>query len=285
MFWIAWEQAMTPQNIASGWRNTGIFPWNPDQVLGQFNIEEEVRPSSSQSSTSVLGPDDWKNLRGRLITLIRDHDNSDIHTLDREVRAFTWDVHEIRTTNLLLEGTVRGYQEVVKNEQKKRSRGVPLMAQLALNEDGRACFFSPEKVRQARDLLQEKEDAKARDEALKAEDKVQKQLAKEEKDRLAEEKRINRALAKERREELEAAKRAQIVANKEVRAEAKKVKEAKKVMDKSRKARQGVFTIPEEPFVEVIREEEEWNQKSASSHPQRQRRPPKWLDNTIITIE
>jgi hypothetical protein len=141
-----------------------------------------------------------------LITLIRDHDNSDIHTLDQEVWAFTWDVHEIRTTNLLLEGTVRGYQEVVKNKQKKRSRGVPLMAQLALNEDGRVCFFSPEKVRQARDLLQEKEDAKARNEALKAEDKVQKQLAKEEKDRLAEEKKINRALAKERREELEAAK-------------------------------------------------------------------------------
>jgi hypothetical protein len=113
-----------------------------------------------------------------ILTLIRDHDNSDIHTLDQELRAFAWDVHEIRTTNLLLEGNVRGYQEVVKNEQKKRNRGVPLMAQLALNEDRRVYFFSPEKVCQARDLLQEKEDAKARDEVSKAEDKVQKQLAK-----------------------------------------------------------------------------------------------------------
>jgi hypothetical protein len=56
-------------------------------------------------------------------------------------------------------------------------------------------------------------------------------------------------------------------------------------MDKSGKARQVIFTIPEEPFVEVTCEEEEWNQKSASSHPQHQRQPPKWLDNTIITIE
>jgi hypothetical protein len=132
--------------------------------------------------------------------MIVDHIDGKVENLDREVRACAWDVQEVATTYILLERDNQGLREIVGNEKKKRKRGVPLVQQLAANEDGRAVFHSPNKVRQAQELLQEKEDAKNRDEASKAENKLQRQLDHEEKDRITEENKTKRALAKSERE-------------------------------------------------------------------------------------
>ncbi|OCK80079.1 hypothetical protein K432DRAFT_298426, partial [Lepidopterella palustris CBS 459.81] len=51
-------------------------------------------------------------------------------------------------------------------------------------KNSRAIIWSPNKVRQARELLQKKEDAKARDAISKLKEKVQKQLVKEKKERI-----------------------------------------------------------------------------------------------------
>ncbi|KAF2802143.1 uncharacterized protein BDZ99DRAFT_336842, partial [Mytilinidion resinicola] len=97
-----------------------------------------------------------------------------------------------------------------KIEQNKRKRQKNLFQILASNEGGRAIIYSPSKVRQARELHQEKEDAKARDISSKAEDKVQKRLAKEEKERIAELNRTRKATTKKEKDDAAALKKRQL---------------------------------------------------------------------------
>ena len=170
-FWVAWEKAITPKNIASGWKKTGIHPWDPNAVLEQFNAkkeEDEERPSSSNSTGSILTAGDWKKIETRLKQVVEDVVRS---KTDRRVRALTRDIHELVATNILLQSRIQGYREAFKIEQRKRKRQKSLFQILALNEGGRAIVYSPNKVREARELHQEKEDTKEADIARKAKDK------------------------------------------------------------------------------------------------------------------
>jgi hypothetical protein len=51
-FVIAHQQAMTTRNITSGFKATGLVPFDPDQVLSQLGpvVETTPSPRSSQSS-------------------------------------------------------------------------------------------------------------------------------------------------------------------------------------------------------------------------------------------
>jgi len=74
-FWVAWEKAITLKNIASGWKKTGIHPWDPNAVLEQFNAkkeEDEERPSSSNSIGLILTAGDWKKIETRLKQVVED---------------------------------------------------------------------------------------------------------------------------------------------------------------------------------------------------------------------
>jgi hypothetical protein len=65
----------------------------------------------------------------------------------------------------------------------------------------------------------------------------------------------------------------------------KQLKEEKKQMQQRRKAKKVVFSIPEGPSIEAAREEEERIVKLSSGRLNRTRRPPRRLNNSIITIE
>jgi hypothetical protein len=78
-------------------------------------------------------------------------------------------------------------------------------------------------------LNQEKEDAKACDIALKAEEKVQRQLAKEEKERILVSNRI-RATKKKEKEDAEALKKREREEEKEARDVAKQLQKERKLM-------------------------------------------------------
>lgn len=53
IFYQAFDKAFTAENIRSGWRKTGIEPWDPGQVLNIFGKEAgEALDDSSASATS-----------------------------------------------------------------------------------------------------------------------------------------------------------------------------------------------------------------------------------------
>ncbi|KAF2802745.1 uncharacterized protein BDZ99DRAFT_199391 [Mytilinidion resinicola] len=188
-------------------------------------------------------------------------------------------------TNTLLQSQIRGYQEAFKIEQKKRKRQKNLFQILAEDNNGKAAVYSPNKVRQARELHQEKEDAKARDTASKAEEKIQKQLAKEEKERIAEFNRSAKAAKQREQKDAEDLKKREAQEAREARDAEKQLKDERKVIHQRQKARQVVFTIPEEPTGQQNHEVEEWVAKSASGRPQRIRNTPKRYDDSVIMIE
>ena len=76
------------------------------------------------------------------------------------------------TKNKLLQYCVDGLTKALYNEKKKYRQGKPLFTQLALAEEGKATFFSLNKIQQARKLQAKQEQAKLQEQALKAEEKL-----------------------------------------------------------------------------------------------------------------
>ncbi|KAF2801239.1 uncharacterized protein BDZ99DRAFT_528614 [Mytilinidion resinicola] len=81
---------MTPDNIASGWRKTGIIPWDPNIILNLFNtkqepvLEDAERPTSSRSDGAELGPGDWKSIKKRLRKMVINLIDLKVDNVERE---------------------------------------------------------------------------------------------------------------------------------------------------------------------------------------------------------
>ena len=58
LFWKAWGTAFTEENVFSGFKNTGLYPFDPEVVIKRFRVKEKERPSSSKSTGSALKADD-----------------------------------------------------------------------------------------------------------------------------------------------------------------------------------------------------------------------------------
>lgn len=70
LFWPAYIKAFTAANIASGWLNTGLYPFNPELVISQLtkhpngNKDEISRPVSNHSTgSSALSSISMRQLR------------------------------------------------------------------------------------------------------------------------------------------------------------------------------------------------------------------------------
>src|SRR5690606_30603923 len=54
LFWGAWNDALTEENIRSAFEATGIHPFNPNRVLENLpKRQDEARPSSPEMATST----------------------------------------------------------------------------------------------------------------------------------------------------------------------------------------------------------------------------------------
>ena len=116
LFWKAYNQAFQPANIHSGWKKTGLHPFAPEVVLDKFGVKKAFigeRPSSSESSSSILTAQDWRKIERMLKEVVAD-------TFDKRVRTLNDTIQNLATTNILLEARITGYQRALQNEQKKR---------------------------------------------------------------------------------------------------------------------------------------------------------------------
>jgi hypothetical protein len=190
LFWRAWGKAFTPKNIQSGWRATGLHPWDPEVVLARFSKDEDERPSSSESGRSVLAADDWRRIRGLLKEVV-------IDSHDKKVRKLNDTLMALSTENILLKLRCKGLEKAIMKKQKKGNRGKALMSELRAPENGGAIFYSPSKVQRARELQAEKEHAAELHRTMREEDKARRQAEKAEKTHLMDKKREEKRLNKE----------------------------------------------------------------------------------------
>lgn len=163
-FWEAYQRAFTSKNIASGWQKTGIWPLNPDLIIDQLRPppqSEKHRPESNGSLSSVISSLDWK----RITTMFKDL-ASDLQS--RQERQYTKLLHSIEhiTADAQLHKIEnRGWRQAFMSEKKKGKKGRPLFEELQAQNENKALFFSPTKIEEAKQLLQDRDQQKVNDKA------------------------------------------------------------------------------------------------------------------------
>jgi hypothetical protein len=92
LFWPAYIKAFTASNIESGWRKTGLFPWDPNIVLSKLkpnkdaSNQELMRPSSKQSSgSSALSSINLRAVRNLVLEVVDDVRSKKMRKLENTI--------------------------------------------------------------------------------------------------------------------------------------------------------------------------------------------------------
>ena len=149
LFNSAFHSAFTRRNILSGWRQTGLEPYNPSLVLNQLSTKPATstsRPTSQSSgSHSAISLSDWRKINQVVKDAIGD-------VLGYEGRKVLKVYHQLQAENALLKAQVAGLEEAVRVEKKQRKPKKGLFKELRGEEGNATIFFSPSKVIEARAL-------------------------------------------------------------------------------------------------------------------------------------
>ena len=92
---MAFKKAFTASNIKSGWKKTGLHPFQPSVVLDRFNTKLDDRPSLSELSHSILTADDWRKIQRLLKEVVTD-------TYNKQAQLLTNTVINLTTENKIL---------------------------------------------------------------------------------------------------------------------------------------------------------------------------------------
>ena len=95
LFWHAWNTLFTPKNIYSGFKVTGIYPFNPQLIITKFIKNIKDRPSSSSSRGSAIAVEDWKRIEKLLHNIV-----SNIY--NRKAQKLSNTMYTLSIENMLL---------------------------------------------------------------------------------------------------------------------------------------------------------------------------------------
>lgn len=208
VFWPAWQEAFSEKNITSGFRKTGIWPYNPDLILLKI-----TKPIPDKVINSSKGPQTPMTCRAgrRMQRQYRVAPNSTL--LSKVFRAN----ERLASQHSVDDHMVKGLAEALKNEKKKRQRGQRL--NLLGEDDSGPQFFSPGRVQRARDYQDQKEINEARRQQEIADKKAAAAIKKAQK----EADKIQRAFLTLQRRQATAEAKAQKALDRQARAKPKKV--------------------------------------------------------------
>ena len=138
LFWEAYIKAFALENIASGWRSTGLRPWNPEVVL-QYIKKPASRPSSSHTHSSI------ESINNIIQVYRLTRKAYSPRPMPEQVLLTDYMVH-IQAQNKILKYTNAGLKKALKEKrcQHFKPRKLPLLSSEALI--GQAQFISPAKV-------------------------------------------------------------------------------------------------------------------------------------------
>ena len=214
IFYQAFDKAFTAENIRSGWRKTGIEPWDPDQVLDIFGKEagealddSSASPTSESLRSSCL---DSPRATRRVRRIVDRSVAADSARKDRAIRLLGDAYLGASARAELAEEREQGLLQSIGSEKKKRKRGSAFTEQLRADDGLGALFFSPSKVARARELAAAQEFAKddeALDRLLRAQDRAQLKAHKELEAQQKREDQAIKAAARKTKKTLEKAQR------------------------------------------------------------------------------
>jgi hypothetical protein len=149
MFIAAWEASFKEATILKAFKATGISPLNPEVILKRFNQPAQTG-QSSDSDSSALSASDWRKIRQLVDRAVADRDQRKISKLNQTI-------HQLSIRSVLAEHENKRLKEALINEKKRRKRGKALPLQAGEEYHGGAVFWSPGKVKDARDRLHQQE--------------------------------------------------------------------------------------------------------------------------------
>jgi hypothetical protein len=141
LFYQAWEASFKETTILKAFEATGLLPFSPEVILKRFNTTSS---SSSDSKSSALSASNWRKTEGLLHQVVKDRG-------DKRAQKLSQAFHQISTQKALLEHEVKGLRKALVNERKRRKRGKALLLEEPEEYYGGAVFWSPRKVKEARD--------------------------------------------------------------------------------------------------------------------------------------
>lgn len=88
-------------------------------ILKRFKHKEIERPSSSESSTSILSASDWRKIKRLLRQTVED-------IYDKRSQQLSYTIHALAVREQLLEHENKCLRDALYNEKKRWQRGKPL---------------------------------------------------------------------------------------------------------------------------------------------------------------
>jgi hypothetical protein len=143
MFMAAWEASFKKAIILKAFEATGLSPLNPEVILNRFN-QPAQSGQLSDSDSSALSASDWRKIRQLVDRAVADRDQQKILKLNRTI-------HQLSIRSVLAEHEIKRLKEALINEKKRRKRGKALPLEAEEEYHGGAVFWSPRKVKEARD--------------------------------------------------------------------------------------------------------------------------------------
>jgi DDE superfamily endonuclease len=196
LFKLALQEAFTEKNILSAWRRTGLHPFNPAIVLDQ--LAQTPPPTENDSIQQPLSEQiEWRKMRR---VLQQDKQNPLNQVI---LQGF----ETLSAQNVLLKAEIDGLRSLVKLQKRRAVRSRNVFEKI-IDEDGnKAIFFSPKKIKRARELQQEKDDAIEQEQREKEERAQERVRVKERKAVELQQRREERERARLEREKLKAVKK------------------------------------------------------------------------------
>ena len=273
LFKPALIEAFTAKNIKSGWKKTGIHPFDASVVLNQLDRNQsQPEPSQSQQPQQPLplqAQPEWRKMRRELAGA------KNTNPLNQVIlQGF----ESLSTQHILLHAELQGVKESLQLQKKKNVRSKNIFEQIIEKDGNRAIFFSPAKIKEARELEQQKLDDEEREQQEKEDRALQRRLAKEEKEQQLQKRREEREKAQKERAAALAQKRAEIDARKQQREEMKRRKSEAKITAKSPEKKANQSQIRKTVVVDIESSEEPESSKSAVTRAGRKTRPIRHFD-------
>ncbi|KAL5611116.1 hypothetical protein FOBRF1_007233 [Fusarium oxysporum] len=221
LFWGALEASFTPENIASGWRRTGLKPFDPDVVLSQVskNTDDDSDVESGLDDSIALQEPTARELRRLVDHVVKQSSVSS----DTGARKLKRTLESLQAEVELLRHENQGLRETIIREKQRRQRGKALKDYIFDRVDpNSAQVFSPQKIAQARQKKIEMEAQKEEEALQKRTEKALRQKRVEEQKQLVLERKRQREEKKERKRREKETKQLEREANRQLRIEMKK---------------------------------------------------------------
>ncbi|KAF1924867.1 uncharacterized protein M421DRAFT_424288, partial [Didymella exigua CBS 183.55] len=237
LFWPAWLQLFTKDNILKAFKATGLQPLNRDKVLKRF-------PKGAATPSTPPPPKAGTTAR----KIIRKLDSVVGNRYSNKARALCHEVHHLTIKNELLNNNVQGLTELllIKKKQDKKSKALTLVKPL-LDYWGGAKWWLPQLFKEARHREQIIKETAHAEKLEKANVKELKAANKLYNDKIKEQKREAAAAAKEVRDRKCAEERVAIDARKAQRLKDKQARDAQKASQLPNKGKRKASKAPQAP--------------------------------------